>query len=74
MPIRKLLREEIPPDEAQFLTDVFEDCLTELGLVDREDRLVTIVAYRVMDMAQDHGHDGTALKSAVLNTFKSSPS
>lgn len=47
MPIRKLLREGIPPDEAQFLTGVFEDCLTELGLVDREDRLVTIVAYRV---------------------------
>ena len=61
------------PEEVAVLTTAFEDALRALGLVDRKDPAVTIVAKRMFELARGGETDPILLREAVLNSFRSNP-
>ena len=69
MPIRPLLEGgSFSPEEVAALAAAFEDCLLALRLADRSDPAVTVVAKRVIDLAQGGTRDPILLlgMSAIL--------
>jgi len=53
MPIRPLLQEgSFSPEDITLLVTAFEDALTALGLVDRNDPAALLVAKRIIQVAQ----------------------
>jgi hypothetical protein len=75
MPIRSLLSGSgvFLPDEIAVITTAFEDALSALGLVDRQDPAATIVAKRMMELARGGERDPTLLRDAVLNSLRNDP-
>ena len=75
MPIRPVLfgSGAFSPEEVAVLTTAFEDTLNALGLVDRKDPAVTIVAKRVIELAKGGEHDPILLRDAVLKSLRSNP-
>jgi hypothetical protein len=49
--------------------NVFEDLLQTLGLVDREDPVATLVAQKVIELAQTGVRDPIRLKQLTLEAF-----
>ena len=71
MPIRPLLQDvHFAPEEVTVLLAAFEAALQELGLRDREDPAVTLVAKRIIELARRGEHDPDVLRDAVLESFK----
>jgi hypothetical protein len=68
MPIRPLLFGSgvCSPDEIAVITTAFEDALRTLGLVNRKDPAVTLVAKRMIQLASGGEHDPIVLREAVL--------
>jgi hypothetical protein len=75
MPIRPLLfgSGAFTPEQIAVITTAFEDALRALGLVDRKDPAVNMVAKRVIELAKDGQHDPILLRDAVLNSFRGGP-
>jgi hypothetical protein len=75
VPIRPLLSGSgvFSPDEKAAIATAFEDTLSALGLVDRKDPAVTMVAKRVIELAKGGEHDPILLRDAVLNSFRNDP-
>ena len=61
------------PEEVAVLTTAFEDTLNALGLVNRQDPAVTMVAKRMFEMARGGERDPILLRDAVLNSLRGGP-
>ena len=75
MPIRPLLYGSgvFTPEEIAVITTAFEDTLSALGLVNREDPAVHMVAKRIFELASGGEHDPILLRDAVLKSFRGGP-
>ena len=75
VPIRPVLfgSGAFSPEEVAVLTTAFEDALRALGLVDRKDPAVTMVAKRMFEMARGGERDPILLRDAVLNSLRGGP-
>ena len=72
MPIRPLLQEgSFSPEDITFLVTAFEDALTALGLVDRNDPAALLVAKRIIQVAQQRERNPTRLRDIILQSFRS---
>ena len=70
MPIYRLLeREALGPEDVALMCNVFEDLLQTLGLADREDPVATLVARRIIELAQTGLRDPIRLKQLTLEAF-----
>ena len=70
MPIYRLLeREAFGPEDVAVMGNVFEELLQTLGLVDREDPVATLVAQKVIELAQTGVRDPILLKRLTLEAF-----
>jgi hypothetical protein len=72
MPIRPLLFGSgvFTPEEIAVIASAFEDTLNALGLVNRQDPAVTMVAKRMFEMARGGEHDPVLLRDAVLKSLR----
>jgi len=61
------------PEMIATMGDVFEDVLRTLGLVDREDPLTTMIARKVIELAQHGERDRDRLKQLTLEAFEGRP-
>jgi len=61
------------PEDVTSLTTAFEDSLRALGLVDRDDPAVILVAKRIIELAKDGDRNPAGLRNAVLNSFRNDP-
>ena len=55
------------------VTTAFEDTLNALGLVDRQDPAVTLVAKRMIELARGGERDPILLRDEVLKALRSRP-
>ena len=62
------------PEDIAIITTAFEDTLRALGLVNRKDPAVTMVAKRMIQLARGGEHDPIVLRDAVLKSFRDDPS
>ena len=75
MPIRPLLEAEagaFGPDDVRALASAFEASLRELGLVDRSDPAVMLVAKRIIALAKEGSRDPIVLRDRVVKSFRNS--
>ena len=73
MPIRRLIeRGAFEPELIAIVSDVFEDVLQALGLVDRQDPLTEMVAKKVIELAQTGERDPVRLRQLTLEAFEGS--
>jgi hypothetical protein len=73
VPIRPLLEAEagaFGPDDVRALASAFEASLRELGLVDRSDPAVVLVAKRVIAFAKEGSRDPILLRDRVVKSFR----
>ena len=74
MPIRRLLASEaFSPEDIASISAAFEESLRALGLVDRTDPTVNLVARRMIQIAVCGERDPIVLRDAVLESFKGDP-
>ena len=67
MPIRPLLeRSAFGPDEIEVLASAFEAALRELNLADRTDPATTLVAKRIIELAQQGERDPDRLREGAV--------
>jgi hypothetical protein len=72
MPIRPLLQEgSFSPEDITLLVTAFEDALTALGLVNRNDPAALLVAKRIIQLAQQGERNPTRLQDITLQSFRS---
>jgi hypothetical protein len=70
VPIYRLLERGVfDPELVAMMGDVFEDVLNTFGLVDRDDPLTTMIARKVIELAQASEHDAVRLKQLRLEAF-----
>ncbi len=73
MPIRPLLEGEravFGPEEIMGITAAFEDALKQLGLVDRKDPVVLLVARTTIDLAKAGERDPQRLSEGVVKLLR----
>jgi hypothetical protein len=73
VPIRPLLEAEagaFGPDDVRALASAFEASLRDLGLVDRGDPAVLLVAKRVIALAKEGSRDPIVLRDRVVKSFR----
>jgi hypothetical protein len=73
MPIRPVGSGAFTPEEIAVIASAFEDTLNALGLVDRKDPAVTMVAKRIFELARGGESDPILLREAVLKSLRGSP-
>jgi hypothetical protein len=74
MPIRSLFGDgAFSPEDVIAITSAFEDTLDALGLIDRTDPAVGMVARRMIELAKDGERDPILLREAVLKSFRNDP-
>ena len=75
MPIRPRLSASgvFSPEEIFVITTAFEDALRVLGLANRKDPAVSMVAKRMLEIARRGERDPMLLREAVLNSFRIDP-
>jgi len=71
MPIYEILRTQgvFAPEELTVLSNVFEDVLGTLGLVDRKDPITVLVAKKVIELATTGIREPDRLKALTLEAF-----
>jgi hypothetical protein len=71
MPIRPLLQDGVfSPEDITALATAFEDTLRALGLVDRSDPAVLMVAKRIIELAKHGERNPTRLRNSVVNQLQ----
>jgi hypothetical protein len=72
VPIYRLLEREVfEPEDVALMSVVFEELLETLGLADRRDNPVaTLVAQKVIALAQTGVRDPIRLKQLTLESFR----
>jgi hypothetical protein len=74
MPIRSLFGDgAFSPEDVSAITSAFEDTLHALGLNDRADPAVSMVARRTIELAKGGERDPILLREAVLKSFRNDP-
>ena len=69
MPIRPLLQDgAFSPEDITALATAFEDTLSALGLVDRNDP--TVVAKRIIELAKHGERNPARLRDYAVNQFQ----
>jgi hypothetical protein len=58
------------PEEIAVIATAFEDALNVLGLVDRKDPAVTMIAKRMIEIARGGERDPILLREAVVKSFR----
>jgi hypothetical protein len=58
------------PDDVRALASAFEASLRELGLVDRSDPAVMLVAKRIIALAKEGTRDPIVLRDRVVKSFR----
>jgi hypothetical protein len=72
MPIRYELRfEAFDPQDVEAISLAFEDALNELGLIDRTDPVVVVIAKRTIEFAKKGELDRFRLRELVVKSFRS---
>jgi hypothetical protein len=61
------------PEQVAMMGDVFEDVLKTLGLVDRQDPLVEMIARKIIELAQTGVRDRVRLMQMTLEAFNGNP-
>ena len=70
MPIHRLLEKHaFGPDEIRVLTSAFDDALRKLGLADRADPVVEVVARKIIELAQQGERDPTRLSERAIQAL-----
>ena len=70
MPIFRLIENEaFDPEAIQIIATAFEDALQKLGLSDRSDPRVELVARRLIRFAQQGERDPVKLRDLTLKSF-----
>jgi hypothetical protein len=72
MPIRLLIAKEHYAGDSTVLIAAFEDTLTVLGLVDRDDPATLLVAKQIMMAAQTGERDPARLRDLALQAIRGS--
>ena len=71
MPIQQWLAgAAFSPKDVTMLASAFESSLRDLGLVNREDPIVLLVAQRVIALAQEGERDPIKLRDDVVKAFR----
>jgi hypothetical protein len=71
VPIRPLLQDvSFSPEDVTALTTAFEGSLSALGLMDRNDPAVLMVAKRIIELAKGGERNPTWLRDRVLTEFQ----
>ena len=75
MVIYRLLDQQgaFQPEQVAMMGDVFEDVLKTLGLVDRKDPLVDMIARNIIELAQTGVLDRIRLMQMTLEAFNGNP-
>jgi hypothetical protein len=67
MPIDQLLAErQLSPEMQHVLTLAFNDCLSNLGLIDRNDPVCEIVACKVFEIGKRGINDAVAISEIAV--------
>jgi hypothetical protein len=61
------------PEQVAMMGDVFEEVLKTLGLVDRQDPLVDMIARKIIELAQTGVLDRVRLMQMTLEAFNGKP-
>ena len=61
------------PEQVAMMGDVFEDVLKTLGLVDRQDPLVDMIARKIIELALTGVRDRARLMQMTLDAFNGKP-
>jgi len=70
MPIYRLLKDtEFEPEAVEAMGRAYEDVLTELQLLDRNDPFTEIVAKQVIQVASTSVHDPAEIRKQVLSVL-----
>ena len=70
MPIYRLLKDtEFEPEAVEAMGRAYEDVLTELQLLDRNDPFTEIVAKKVIQVASTGVHDPAEIRKQVLSVL-----
>ena len=72
MPIRPLLEREavFGPEDIAGITAAFDDALRQLGLVDRKDPIVLVVARTTIQLAREGERDPKSLSDKVVEFLR----
>jgi hypothetical protein len=71
MPIKRALQGyAFGPEEIAVIASAFEDTLRELKLIDRSDPLTTLVAKRMIEIAQRGERDPVRLREQTLQALR----
>jgi hypothetical protein len=73
MPIRPLLEGEgavFGPEDIAGITAAFDDALQRLGLVDRKDPIVLVVARTTLELAKEGERDPKRLSDKVVEVLR----
>ena len=71
VPISAFLQEGVfSPDDITALTTAFEESLSALGLVDRNDPAVLMVAKRIIELAKHGERNPTRLRDFAVSQFQ----
>ena len=74
MPIYPLLQSQaFDPEQITMLGTVFEDVLRELQLTDRTDPLATIIAHKVITVAQIGERNPQRIRERILQSMNAAP-
>jgi hypothetical protein len=70
MPIRLLLQDDhaFGPEEVAILTRAFDEALSKLGLVNRDDPATRTVAKRIIELAKQGERDPIRLRDAAISS------
>ena len=70
MPIHRLLEgEAFQPEHIQAMGRAFEEALGKLGLKDRSDPLVELVAKKIIELGQQGERDPTKLRDLAIKSL-----
>jgi hypothetical protein len=72
MPIREFLDEHaaFDPETLQNMSKALAGVLAALGLTDKADDLVILVAKKIIELAKAGEHDSERLEAATLKAFR----
>jgi len=71
MPIRKYIEgHAFDPETIEVMSAALAKACASLGLVDKDDPVIRLVALKVIELARAGEHDAARLTAAVLKTFQ----
>ena len=69
MPVQAVEQQSFGPEDIEILSNVFEEAVRELRLVDRTDPATQLVAKRIIELAQQGERDPIRLREGAVKGF-----